>query len=298
MYNRFKVHPVKLEVMSETELKSDPKAMCVIYEYPIAKAAEIAKVDAILIGDSLGMTSFGFNSTVPVTLDHIIVASVAVYNGAPNTLRIGDMPFGTYEYSDELAAQSAIRLIKEGKTGAVKLEGGRRVASRVKSIVECGIPVMGHLGITPQTSLLNKGFKPYGISRNEVIQLKRDLEELENAGAYSVLLEGVPSEITALARKWVKIPIYGIGSGPNTDGQLLLSYDLLGLYPDFKPKFARNFVAEIEINGKKALSFYEMAVEAFQKYVESVKTQNYPNFSECYHLPKESSDLLIFAETL
>jgi 3-methyl-2-oxobutanoate hydroxymethyltransferase len=131
-----------------------------------------------------------------------------------------------------------------------------------------------------------------------VIQLKRDLEELENAGAYSVLLEGVPSEISKLAKKWVEIPIYGIGSGPNTDGQLLLSYDLLGLYPDFKPKFARNFVAEIEFNGKVELSFYEMATEAFKKYVESVKTQNYPNFSECYHLPNESSDLLLFAETL
>jgi 3-methyl-2-oxobutanoate hydroxymethyltransferase len=298
VHNRLRFNRVKLGVMPEFESKSDPKAMCVIYEYPIARAAEVAKVDAILIGDSLGMTSFGFNSTIPVTLDHIIAASVAVYNGAPNTFRIGDMPFGSYEYSDELAAQSAIRLIKEGKTGAVKLEGGLRVASRVKSIVECGIPVMGHLGITPQTSPLNKGFKPYGISKNEVIQLKRDLEELENAGAYSVLLEGVPSEISKLAKKWVKIPLYGIGSGPNTDGQLLLSYDLLGLYPDFKPKFARNFVAEIEFNGEEPLSFYKMAIQAIKKYVECVKTQNYPSFNECYHLPKESSDLLFFAETL
>jgi 3-methyl-2-oxobutanoate hydroxymethyltransferase len=284
--------------MFEIDSKVDPKAMCVIYEYPLAKAAEVANVDAILIGDSLGMASFGFKSTVPVTLDHIIASSIAVHNGAPNTFRIGDMPFGTYESSNAIAAQSAIRLIKEGKNKAVKLEGGSRVAPRVKSIVECGIPVMGHLGITPQTSDFHKGFKPYGVSEAEVIQLKKDMEELESAGAYSILLEGVPSEITSIARKWVKIPVYGIGSGPHTDGQLLLSYDLLGLYPDFKPKFARNFISDIKFTGRNEISFYELAVEAFQKYVISVKIQNYPNINESYHLSKDATDLLNFAETL
>lgn len=271
--------------------------MVVAYDYPLSRAANEAQVDAILAGDSAGMVSLGMPSTAPVSLDDMLRISAAVRRGAPDTFVIGDMPFGSYEVSQQEAARSAIALIKGAGVDAVKLEGGERVATRIRSIADCGIPVMGHLGLTPQTASGTTGYRPYGRSREQIQELNRDMQAVAEAGAFSILLEGIPGELTAVVRSWVDIPVYGIGAGIDVDGQLLLAYDLLGLFPDFRPKFARNFLSTLT-RDEIELSFYSLAVHAFAEYTASVKAQEFPTEQETYGLPLDSAELLAFAQSL
>lgn len=276
--------------------------MVVLYDYSFAKAAEAAGVDAILVGDSVGMVSLGLNSTTPVTLDEMITFCSAVTRGAKDTFVIGDMPFGSYEISDQIAIESSIRLIKEGSVNAVKLEGGLRIASRIKAINSANIPIMGHLGVTPQTSVGVAGYKPYGKTKKQILQLKTDMEAIEESGAYSILLEGIPGELSEIAKSWVSIPIYGIGSGPNVDGQLLLAYDLLGLFPDFKPKFAKSFMQEVltnaKLEGNLDLTMYQLITKVFELYKKSVNLKEFPSLKETYSLSTESNELIEYAVSL
>ncbi len=249
------------------------------YDYPVASFAEQAGMDMILVGDSLGMVVLGYKGTIPVTMEDCIRSCQAVRRGAPNTFCIGDMPFLSYQLSDENAVLNAGRFLKEADMDAVKLEGGRRIASRIRAISDAGILCMGHIGLTPQSSGQLGGFKAQGrdpVSGRELIE---DARAVEAAGAYSLLLEAVPPELTEFIAKDLSIPVYSIGAGAPCDGQLLISGDMLGFFQAFTPKFVKRYcnVAEIETN-------------AFRNFIDDVKTGKFPTDDHCYHILEERAD--------
>ncbi len=245
------------------------------YDFPTASFAEAAEMDMILVGDSLGMVVLGFQGTVPVTMEDCIRHSQAVRRGAPNTFCIGDMPFMSYQVSDENAVINAGRFLKEADMDAVKLEGGRRVASRIRAITDAGIQVMGHIGLTPQSSGQLGGFKAQGRDPDSARELIRDALAVQEAGAYALLLEAVPPELTEYIWKKLSIPVYSIGAGAPCDGQLIICGDMLGLFQAFTPKFVKKYanVAEIE-------------TAAFKEYVSDVKQRVFPADEHVYHILK------------
>ena len=281
-----------------------PISMTVAYDYPLAAAAEDAQLDAILIGDSASMVAQGNATTVPVALEQMIDFCKSVSRGAPNTFLIGDLPFGSYEVSPQQAVESAIALIKYGGVNSIKLEGGNRIVKSIEAITASNVPVMGHLGITPQSSSNISGYRAIGKSEQEIIGLKSDMVSLERAGAFSILLEGVVAEIASIARDWVEIPVYGIGSGPNLDGQLILSCDILGLYPNFKPKFAKNYVSEalssmqLHKSNAPTTRFYDIAVKCFSLYKDEVSNSKFPNSEFQYSIGENNQKLVEFARNL
>ncbi|MDR0709947.1 MAG: 3-methyl-2-oxobutanoate hydroxymethyltransferase [Spirochaetaceae bacterium] len=242
------------------------------YDFPMASFAEQAGMDMILVGDSLGMVVLGYSGTNPVTMDDCISHCQAVRRGAPNTFIVGDMPFGSYQVSDEDAVANACRFLKEAQTDCIKLEGGVRVKSRIRSITDAGIAVIGHIGLTPQSSGQLGGFKAQGRDVASAEALIEDAVAVQEAGAFSILVEAVPPELTAFLRKFLKIPVYSIGAGV-ADGQLVICGDMLGLFQAFTPKFVKKYanVAEVEIN-------------AFKAYVEDVKSEKFPSDEYVYHI--------------
>ena len=242
------------------------------YDFPMASFAEQAGMDMILVGDSLGMVVLGYDSTIPVTMEDCISHCQAVRRGAPNTWIIGDMPFMSYQKSDEQAVENAGRFLKEADTDCIKLEGGRRVASRIRAITDAGIVVMGHIGLTPQSSGQLGGFKAQGRDVLSARELIKDALAVQEAGAFSILLEAVPPELTEFIAKKLEIPVYSIGAGL-CDGQVLICGDMLGLFEAFTPKFVRKYanVAEIEIN-------------AFKQYIKEVKSGEFPTDDHVYHI--------------
>jgi len=243
------------------------------YDFPTASFAEQAGIDMILVGDSLGMVVLGYNGTVPVTMEDCISHCKAVRRGAPNTFVIGDMPFGSYQVSDEEAVRNAIRFIKEADMDAIKLEGGRKVASRIKAIADAGIVVFGHIGLTPQSSGILGGFKAQGRTVESARELIKDALAVEEAGAQALLLEAVPPEVTEFIAKKLTIPVYSIGAGLPCDGQLLICGDMLGQFQAFTPKFVKQYanIAEIIIN-------------AFKEYIDDVKNERFPEDKHVYHI--------------
>lgn len=242
------------------------------YDYPMASFAEQAGMDMILVGDSLGMVVLGYEGTNPVTMEDCISHCKAVRRGAPNTWVIGDMPFMSYQISDEHAVANAGRFIQEAQVDCVKLEGGRRVVSRIKAITDAGILVMGHIGLTPQSSGQLGGFKAQGRDVKNARALIEDALAIQEAGAFALLVEAVPPEVTKFIAEKLEIPVYGIGAGP-CDGQLLICGDMLGLFQAFTPKFVKKYanVAEIEIN-------------AFREYIADVKSGKFPTDDHVYHI--------------
>lgn len=247
------------------------------YDFPTASFAAQAGMDMILVGDSLGMVVLGYKGTIPVTMDDCISHCQAVRRGAPNTWVIGDMPFGSYQVSDEQSVENAVRFMKEADVDCIKLEGGDRVKTRIKAITDAGIPVMGHIGLTPQSSGLLGGFKAQGRDVKNARALIKDALTVQEAGAFALLVEAVPPEVTGFIAKKLHIPVYSIGAGP-CDGQLLISGDMLGKFQAFTPKFVKKYanVAEIETN-------------AFKEYVEEVKNGKFPTDDHVYHI-KESEE--------
>ncbi len=243
------------------------------YDFPTASFAEQAGMDMLLVGDSLGMVVLGYHGTIPVAMDDCIRHCQAVRRGAPNTFCIGDMPFMSYQISDEDAVYNAGRFLKEADMDAVKLEGGRRVLTRIKAIADAGILVMGHIGLTPQSSGVLGGFKAQGRDPESARDLIEDAIAIQDAGAWALLLEAVPPELSQFLTKKLEIPVYSIGAGDPCDGQLLICGDMLGLFQAFTPKFVKKYanVAEIEIN-------------AFKEYVNDVKTGKFPTDDHCYHI--------------
>jgi 3-methyl-2-oxobutanoate hydroxymethyltransferase len=215
--------------------------MITCYDYPMAWLVEQAAIDIVLVGDSLGMTILGFDSTLPVTMDDMIRHAQAVRRGTPNSWLIGDMPYMSYQASDESAVLNAGRFMAEAGCDGIKLEGGQEVTSRVRAIVAAGIPVMGHLGLTPQSASSLGGFRLQGKSATQAKKILDDARALEEAGVMAILLELVPDQVCGLITERAGIPIIGLGSGANAHGQLLIFHDMFGLYPKFTPKMAKKY---------------------------------------------------------
>lgn len=247
------------------------------YDYLSAKMEERAGVDMILVGDSLGMVCLGYDTTFPVTMDDMIRHCQAVRRGAPNTFVVGDMPYMSYQVSDEQAVANAGRFIQEAAMDCVKLEGGGpRIASRVKAINEAGILVMGHIGLTPQFMGQIGGYKAQGRTAQAALSLIKQAKLLEEAGACSILVEGVPAAVGKAITERAKIPILGIGAGSYTHGQLLIYADMVGFYDNFTPKFV-----------KKYANIGEILVNAFSNYVQDVREGKFPVDSEHTYKMKE-----------
>ncbi len=244
---------------------SEPIVMLTCYDYPTAFFQDQAGVDMVLVGDSLGMTMLGYESTLPVTMDDMIRHAQAVRRGAPHVWLIGDMPYMSYQPSVETAIRNAGRFMAEAGCDAIKLEGGRDMADRLAGIVKSGIPAMGHLGLTPQSASALGGFRLQGKGAEEAARIAEDASILEDAGAYSILLEMVPDRVCGLITDRAKIPIVSLGSGPHASGQLLIYHDMFGLYPRFTPKMAKVYanVGEVILNGLK-------------QYVGEVRTCTFP----------------------
>lgn len=262
----------------EMKEQGEKAAWITAYDFPTAQFAEKAGMDMILVGDSLGMVVKGYKGTVPVTMEDCILHSQDVRRGAPNTFCIGDLPFGSYQSSDIKAVENAVRFLKEADMDAVKLEGGRRVASKIEAIHNAGIVVFGHIGLTPQSSGQLGGFKAQGLTVNSARELIEDALVVQEKGAQTILLEAVPPEVTEFLTKKLDIPVYSIGAGVKCDGQVIICGDMLGMFQAFTPKFVKKYanVAEIEI-------------KAFKEFIKDVKEKKFPTEEHVYHI-KDSKE--------
>jgi len=230
-----------------------PITMITCYDYAMAYLVEKAGIDMVLTGDSLGMTMLGYDGTLPVTMDDMMRHTAAVRRGSPTSWLIGDMPYMSYQPSDETAVRNAGRFMAETGCDSVKLEGGRQMASRVRAIADAGIPVMGHLGLTPQSVSALGGFKVQGKGAEQAARIIEDAKILEEAGAFSILFEMIPDRVQKIITARANIPIISLGSGPHAHGQLLIFHDMFGLYPRFTPKMAKVYAnaGEVILNGLK-----------------------------------------------
>jgi len=240
-------------------------SMITAYDYPSARFVDKAGIEIILVGDSLAMTVMGLDSTVPVTMEEMIHHTKAVVRGVENAMVIGDLPFGSYNQSKEQAIANATRLMKEGGCDAVKLEGGVEMAEITKAIVDAGIPVMGHIGLTPQTISKLGGFKVQGKGAQEAEKLLKSAVALQEAGIFSIVLECVPEEVGRLVTEKLSIPTIGIGGGRYCDGQVLVFHDTLGLFEKFLPKFVKRY-----------RNLGEEIVKALEEYKQEVKEEKFP----------------------
>ncbi len=267
----------KLSIIDLHKMKQEGEKIAWItaYDYPTAQFAEAAGMDMLLVGDSLGMCVYGYDSTVPVTMNQSIVHCQAVRRGAPNTFILGDMPFMSYQASDAEAVRNAGRFIKEAGVDGIKLEGGVRVISRIKAILNAGIVVCGHIGLTPQSSGQLGGHKAQGRTVESAKLLIEDALAIEDAGAQLLLLEAVPPEVAGFIAKKLSIPVLSIGAGPYCDGQLLIVSDLIGQFQAFTPKFV-----------KKYANVAQVVTDALTAYIEDVKAGTFPADEHCYHMIK------------
>ncbi len=268
----------KLSVLDIQKMKENREQVVWVtaYDFITAQLAEQAGIDMILVGDSLGMCIYGYNGTIPVTMDQCIYHCEAVRRAAPNTFIIGDMPFGSYQISAEEAVANAVRFHKEANVDAVKLEGGKRVANIVECIANSGMLVMGHLGLTPQSSNVLGGFKAQGRTAETAMAVIQDARIIYKAGVFSILIEAVPPEVTKIIRDELPIPIYSIGAGSNADGQLMIISDLVGHFQSFTPKFVKrygNVAGEI--------------TKSIENYIKDVKEGEFPGEEHTYHMIKD-----------
>ncbi len=249
------------------------------YDCCFAAYAEKAGMDMILVGDSMGMVVYGYQGTVPVTMDMCINACQAVRRGAPNTYIIGDMPFGSYHESVSDGVRNAVRFMKEGDVDAIKLEGGVAVAEVVKAIAGAGIVVFGHVGLTPQSSAAMGGFKAQGRTTESARAVIQDAIAVYEAGARCVLLEGIPEEVGAFIHKILPVPVYGIGAGSYTDGQVLVVGDALGMFEAFKPKFAKQYA-----------NIAAIATQGFAEFIKETKDGSFPAPEHKYNISGEPEE--------
>lgn len=261
--------------------KNDKIIMTTAYDYTTASIEDEAGVEAILVGDSLGMVMLGYADTISVTMEDMIHHSAAVARGAKNALVVTDMPFMSYQGSVYDGVINAGRLMKEGRAGAVKLEGGVKFAQHIRAIVDASIPVMAHIGMTPQSVNSFGGFKVQGKTLEAAKQIVEDAKAVEAAGAFAVVLECVPAALAAYITEILSIPTIGIGAGAGCDGQVLVYQDMLGMYPDFTPKFAKRF-ADV---GREMKS-------GFKKYIEEVKGGQFPSEEHTFKINMEIIDAI------
>jgi 3-methyl-2-oxobutanoate hydroxymethyltransferase len=288
--------------------KGEPITWITAYSYPMAYAAEQAGIEMILVGDSGGMVELGYATTNPVTMDEMIQLAKAARRGAPNTFIVGDMPQGSYEVSDEEAVRNAMRFVKEAGCDAIKLEGGERMFNRINAISEAGIVVIGHLGLTPQSVASFGGYRVQGKTLKSFEETYEDAKVIEQAGCQLLLLEAMPREAAEQIAEGLEIPVLGIGTGENVDGQLIIMHDLLGFYPTFRPWFAKCYVPEVIDDYKKSLENVGVYTDlkkygidtrkdglnslvqfAIEKYISEVKARTFPN--DDYNYPIKPEEL-------
>jgi 3-methyl-2-oxobutanoate hydroxymethyltransferase len=262
--------------VSITDLKAMKRrgekiVMFTAYDYPSARLVEEAGVPVILVGDSLGMVVLGYGSTIPVTMEEMLHHVKAVVRGTKRAHVIADMPFGSYQASAEEALRNAARLLKEGGAQSVKLEGGARVAETVRKLVDAGIPVMGHVGLTPQSVNQLGGYRVQGKTPAAAVRLLNDAAALQEAGAYAIVLEGVPVHVARAITEKIEVPTIGIGAGPFCDGQVQVYHDLLGLFTDFVPKHARRYAEAGRI-----------IIDAVRAYAGDVREGRFPAEQESF----------------
>ncbi len=256
--------------------------MLTAYDYPTAQALDRVDIDAILVGDSLGMVVLGYQNTLSVTMEDMLHHCKAVSRGARRCHLVGDMPFMSYQVSTPEAIHNAGRFLQEGGMDAVKLEGGREVAASIEAAVTAGIPVMGHLGLTPQSVHKLGGLKVQGTSAEAARRLLEDALILERAGCYAIVLEAIPDRVAELVSERLNIPTIGIGAGAHCDGQVLVTHDLLGLFDQFTPKFA-----------KKYADLQSEMMQAFRDYVADVTSHRFPSAEHCYRIGEEEFRALL-----
>ena len=268
--------PMTLPRLAEKKRLGEPIVMVTAYDYPSAQVAQEAGVDVVLVGDSGAMTVLGYSSTVPVSTDEMLMLAAAVRRGLQTPLLVGDLPFGSYEASDEQAIATAQRFVKEAGCDAVKLERGGTSVQRAQAIVAAGIPVMGHVGLTPQTATALGGYRAQGRTADQAIAVARDAIALEEAGCFSIVLEAIPAAVAQEIMARVEIPVIGIGAGPATDGQVLVFHDLLGIYDGHVARFAKRF-ADVRAH----------MVAGVAEYAAEVRSRAFPAPEHCYSIDDE-----------
>jgi 3-methyl-2-oxobutanoate hydroxymethyltransferase len=273
--------PVSLITLAEKRALGEPLVMVTAYDHPSAQVAEEAGVDLVLVGDSAANNVLGYEDTVPVTLDELLMLARAVRRGLKTPLMVGDLPFGSYEASDEQAILTAQRFVKEAGCDAVKLEGGGTSSQRARAICRAGIPVMGHVGLTPQTATSLGGWRAQGRTAERARELLHDAQRLQDAGCFAIVFEAIPADVTNVLMEYMEVPIIGIGAGPNTDGQVLVFHDILGLHEGFTPKFVKRY-AEL----------HQEMVKGVKAYTDDVRARAFPAPEHSYTIAPEEMDRL------
>jgi 3-methyl-2-oxobutanoate hydroxymethyltransferase len=273
--------PVTLTTLAEMRALGEPIVMVTAYDHPSALAVERAGVDVVLVGDSAANNVLGYEDTVPVTVEELLMLTAAVRRGLRTPLLVGDLPFGSYEASDAQAVATAHRFVKEAGADAVKLEGGGAMAERARAIVRAGVPVMGHVGLTPQTATALGGYRAQGRTAARAKAVLDDALALQEAGCFAVVFEAIPADVTDVIMARMDIPVVGIGAGASTDGQVLVLHDLLGIHDGFKPKFVKRY-AEVKA---------EM-VRGLEAYAEDVRTRRFPGPEHAYGIAPEELERL------
>ena len=266
-----------LPELAEMKRRGDRIVMITAYDAPSARIADEAGVDLILVGDSAAMVVLGHDSTVPATVEELLMLTRAANRGARRPLVIADLPFGSYQVSDEKALETAIRFVKDAAADAVKLEGA--MLSRVDALTAAGIPVMGHIGLTPQTATMLGGYRAQGRTAARARQVLDDALALQEAGCFAIVFEAIPAEVTDAIMGYMEIPVIGIGAGPSTDGQVLVLHDLLAIHDEFKPKFVKRFAAVKQ----------EM-LRGVEAYAEEVRTRKFPSAEHTYGIARAQLD--------
>jgi len=265
------IKKVTTHTLIEMKMRGEKISMLTAYDFSMAKIFDAAKIDVLLVGDSASNVMHGHETTLPITLDEMISHAAAVIRAITRALVVVDLPFGSYQGNSKEALNSAIRIMKEAEAHAVKLEGGEEVAESVKRILTAGIPVMGHLGLTPQSIYKFGTYEVRAKEEAEAQKLLHDAKMLEEAGCFAIVLEKIPSQLAKQVAQMVKIPVIGIGAGAEVDGQVLVSHDMLGINKDFSPKFLRRY-----------LNLYDQIQGAVEQYIADVKSVDFPNEKEQY----------------
>lgn len=271
MSKHSEIKKITTETLRLMKFQKEKITMLTAYDFTTAKMVDAGGVDAILVGDSAANVMAGFETTLPITLDQMIYHAQSVIRGVERALVVVDLPFGTYQSNADKALESAIRIMKEAEAHAIKLEGGEEVAKSIKKIVNAGIPVMGHLGLTPQSIYQFGTYKVRAKEDAEAEKLIRDAKLLEELGCFALVLEKIPAALAKKVTESISIPTIGIGAGVDCDGQVLVYQDMTGMNQDFSPKFLRRY-----------LDLYTEITGAISQYVQDVKTQNFPNQNESY----------------
>ena len=274
-----------LTELAEMKRRREPIVMVTAYDYPSGRIADTAGIDVVLVGDSAAMTVLGNDSTVPATMEEMIMLTRAAARGAERPLVVADMPFGSFQVSDEEAVRNGVRFVKEADADAVKLEGTGPTLSRVHALVGAGIPVMGHVGLTPQSATMLGGFRAQGRTAEKARRLLQDARALEAAGCFAIVLEAVPAQVAARITESLTVPTIGIGSGRGCDGQVLVFHDLLGLYDGKAPRFVKRY-ADLATVTRSAL----------ERYAADVRSGAFPADEHTYSIPEE--ELAAFEEAV